>query len=90
MDIDGIIQYFDLNTFLSSEYNNDNTFVIGGGKLYKDLLPFIDTIFLTEVDLIKEADTFFPDISGMFIKKSSNKVIENDIVLDFCEYVRRN
>lgn len=35
-------------------------FVIGGGKVYAQLLPMADTIFLTRVHAEIEGDTFFP------------------------------
>lgn len=37
-------------------------FVIGGGLVYKLFLPFVNKIYLTIVDKIIEADTYFPEI----------------------------
>ncbi|MCK5510059.1 dihydrofolate reductase [Candidatus Parcubacteria bacterium] len=39
------------------------TFIIGGGTIYKLFLPLIDKLYITEVDDAPEADTFFPDYS---------------------------
>lgn len=37
-------------------------FIIGGGQVYKQALPFADELVLTEVDAdFPDADTFFPD-----------------------------
>jgi dihydrofolate reductase len=36
------------------------TFVIGGGELYANALPFTNRLYLTLVDAETEADTFFP------------------------------
>lgn len=35
--------------------------VIGGGQLYKTLLPRADKLYLTEIDLDVEGDTHFPE-----------------------------
>lgn len=36
-------------------------FVIGGGQIYRQALPFADTLYITEVDMhIPAADIFFP------------------------------
>lgn len=35
-------------------------YVIGGGKIYKELLPFCNELVLTETDRAFEADTWFP------------------------------
>lgn len=40
----------------------ENTFVIGGGEIYKLALPFADKIELTLVHTTIDADTFFVDI----------------------------
>ncbi|ABI37980.1 type 3 dihydrofolate reductase [Shewanella bicestrii] len=34
--------------------------VIGGGQLYQQLLPQADTLYLTQISLDVEGDTFFP------------------------------
>lgn len=85
-----IVQFYDLESFLKSKYNNDNTFVIGGGQIYIGLLPYVDTVLLTEVGIEKEADTFFPDITNDFEKVSCNVVLDNDLELNFCEYKRKD
>lgn len=38
--------------------------VIGGGKIYAAFLPFVNTMYVTEVDCDIEGDTFFPSISA--------------------------
>ncbi len=42
--------------------NTDDVFVIGGGEIYKLLLPLCDTVYVTRIDYIYQADTFFPDL----------------------------
>lgn len=37
-------------------------FVIGGGEIYKLLLPYCDKIYLTNIEQDFDADTFFPKI----------------------------
>jgi dihydrofolate reductase len=40
-------------------------FVIGGGEIYAQALPFCQCVYATEVDtIITEADAFFPDLSS--------------------------
>ncbi|PKG43908.1 dihydrofolate reductase, partial [Psychroflexus sp. MES1-P1E] len=40
----------------------EEIFIIGGGEIYKQALPFADKIELTRVHGEFEADTFFPEI----------------------------
>jgi dihydrofolate reductase len=36
--------------------------VIGGGELYKQILPYADRLLLTVVDVNLEGDTYFPNV----------------------------
>lgn len=53
---------------------NEDTFVIGGGKIYKEFLPYAKNLYLTEIDAeCKDADTFFPEFDkGEYIKEIIN------------------
>lgn len=50
-------------------------FVIGGGQIYEQALPFADRLYLTIVDAQAEADTYFPDYSEFkkVISKQNNE-----------------
>lgn len=39
---------------------NEQKFIIGGASLYETFLPYVETLYLTEVNAQKPADTFFP------------------------------
>lgn len=45
--------------------DTDEVVVIGGGSVYKQLLPYTHEISLTVFDKTFESDTFFPDLSAM-------------------------
>ena len=44
----------------------EKNFVIGGGEIFSELIPYAAEIYLTVVDAEKPADSFFPKISGEF------------------------
>jgi dihydrofolate reductase len=41
---------------------DEPAFVIGGGQIYRDMLPLVSRIFVTFVDGDVEGDTFFPEV----------------------------
>ena len=42
-----------------------DSFVIGGGSVYKALLPYCDMAYVTKIDhTFPDADTFFPDLDA--------------------------
>ena len=38
--------------------------VIGGGSIYRQMLPLCDTAYVTKVHCTPESDTFFPDLDA--------------------------
>lgn len=40
----------------------ERCFVIGGGSIYKQMLPYCDTAYITKVHVTPESDTFFPNL----------------------------
>ena len=58
---------------------NEEAFIIGGGQIYKEFLPYADRLYLTEIeDECSDADTFFPCIEKTKYKRSVLKVNEAD------------
>jgi len=41
---------------------NEPFIVVGGSQIYEEFLPFVNTMYLTEIDEYANADTFFPAI----------------------------
>jgi len=42
--------------------NEEEAFIIGGGEIYRLALPFVDRLYLTEVDLEVEGTIYFPTL----------------------------
>ncbi|XVX18936.1 dihydrofolate reductase [Actinomycetota bacterium] len=39
----------------------DEVFIVGGGQVYAEAMPFAQRMVLTEIDAAPEGDTFFPE-----------------------------
>ena len=48
-------------------------FVIGGGQIYEELLPFIDTTYVTKINHKFKADTYFPNLDKLDDWKLDNE-----------------
>ena len=44
------------------EYNSENVYVIGGDSIYKQMLPYCDTAYVTRIDYAYAADAYFPNL----------------------------
>ena len=47
---------------LVGDEDPDSLMVIGGASVYKELLPYCDTVHVTQIDYEYEADAFFPNL----------------------------
>ena len=64
-------------------------FVIGGGSIYTQMLPYTEKLYLTIVDdKLAEADAFFPNYSEFKITKESEDQTYNGIKYKFIELTR--
>ena len=44
---------------------NEEIFVIGGGEVYKELLPYCHGAYVTKVDAVGGAEVFFPNLDEL-------------------------
>jgi dihydrofolate reductase len=54
-------------------YDDTEVFVIGGGMVYKEALPFAQRLYLTLVDDDTTGDVFFPDYASYNFKEISRE-----------------
>lgn len=76
---------------------DDEWFIIGGGQIYKELLPFCDRVYVTKI--FKEydnVDTYFPNLdepeewNTWKVTYMGNTQVYNDILYQFWTYDRIN
>ena len=87
---DGVEVVDDLEQFAESTHN-DEIFVIGGGQIYNAMLPYADTLYLTEVDADDEqADTFFPKFDkAKYNREILGKGDQDGISYTFAKYTKK-
>lgn len=44
------------------KYPDESIYIVGGGKVYREFLPYCNKVYVTKVDYCYEADTFFPNL----------------------------
>ena len=70
----------------------DRAMVIGGGSVYRQMLPYCDTAYVTKVHATPPSDTFFPNLdedAGWTLADTLQSGIENGISYDICLYRRK-
>ncbi len=70
----------------------EEAFVIGGGSVYRQMLPHCDTAFVTKVHVTPLSDTFFPNLDrdpNWSIAEILASGEENGIPYEMCLYRRK-
>ncbi|MBE4910142.1 dihydrofolate reductase [Bacillus luteolus] len=57
---DGCIVIHSIEEVLEMNQENKELFIIGGAEIFKEVLPYADRLYITEIDDVFEGDTFFP------------------------------
>ncbi len=60
---EGCVIVHSLEDAISEAKNDSETFIIGGGEIYKKSMKLIDRIYITKIHHAFEGDTFFPEIN---------------------------
>ena len=66
--------------------------VIGGGSIYKQMLPYCDTAYVTKVHTTPQSDTFFPNLDEDPAWELAEVLLsgeENGIEYEMCLYKRK-
>ena len=86
IDIDNvkIINSIDLKEVIKESIDlKKEIFILGGGEIYKQLMPVADYIYATEIDAEIDADTWFPKIDMNNWEIESSEEFLKDEVNEF-------
>jgi len=48
---------------IARKNNEEEVFILGGAQIYELSIPYLDRLYITEIDLEVEGDTFFPQLN---------------------------
>lgn len=69
--------------------DDERVFVVGGGEVYRDILPYCDKAIITKVSGKPDADVFFPDLDKdpdwRLMNTSADREFEG-LVFRYCVY----
>ncbi len=82
----------DMEQAMAQARGAERAVVIGGGSVYRQMLPFCRRAYVTKVHITPESDTFFPnlDISADWkLEQVLQSGVENGIAYEMCLYIRK-
>lgn len=88
-----VIVVHNLEAALNAAKNDAQPFIIGGGEIYKEAMPYSDKIELTRVHESFDGDTIFPQIDTSVWKETETQLHQKDdqhaYSFSFITYQRR-
>jgi dihydrofolate reductase len=76
---EGVIIVNSLDDAIDAARSDTSPFVIGGGEIYKQAMPFVDKLEITRVHAsFENADTFFPEIDESVWKEADRTTHDAD------------
>jgi len=89
---DGCVTVYSLEEALKYCNENEESFIIGGGSIYRQFLPYANKFYLTLVNKDFEADIFFPEVDlsewKLLEREDHGPAGENDFSYSFLVYVK--
>lgn len=68
---------------------DENIYLSGGAGIYKEGLTLADKLFVTEVELEPEGDTYFPEFDESLYEKTVDERIEGEIPYSYVTYTKK-
>lgn len=88
--VEGAEVFHDLDSLLAAAPTD--SFVIGGGSVYRSLLPHCETVYVTKIMSTYEADTFFPNLDAdpaWQVAEREEPLEENGLQFQYFTYRRK-
>lgn len=66
-----------------------NLYIAGGAALYRKAIDIVDVMYITELEISVEGDTFFPEFDETLFDKKIEEYHKGDIPYTYVTYVRK-
>lgn len=75
-----LVVFHELKDLLTFTRSGGEFYIIGGSEIYNQFLPYTDRIYMTELDIDVEADTYFPELCNYdwLIKKQEQGILDEN------------
>jgi dihydrofolate reductase len=76
--IENAVTAYSINDALSKCGADEEIFIIGGGSVYRQFMPFADRLYITHVHKKTPADVYFPEIDPDIWEITEKEEFKND------------
>lgn len=75
--------------YAKRERPDENIYLSGGAGIYKEGLPLAEKLFITEIDLKIEGDTFFPEFDYTQYTRTIDEYVNGEIPFAYVTYTKK-
>lgn len=75
--------------YSTETYPQKKVFIAGGSSLYKEAIPIVDKMYITEIDIKIDGDCFFPLLNDKEFDIIEDKVVSEELTYRNVTYLRR-
>ncbi|MEG2018162.1 MAG: dihydrofolate reductase [Clostridium sp.] len=68
---------------------NKDIYISGGSRVYEEALPMVEKMYITEVDITVDGDTYFPKFDESKFIKEINEKVAGEIPYVYVTYTRK-
>lgn len=85
-----ITPLYEFNESIIRSLKDPEIFIVGGESLFRASMPWVDQLYLTEINKVYQGDAYFPEFdTTLFDKHLLFSSFENGVKLDFNCYIRK-
>ncbi len=67
---------------------NRTVYISGGAGLYKEAIPFVDKMYITEIDAEIEGDTYFPEFDTSLFQREVEEAFDGELPYQYVTYTK--
>ncbi|MGN0464777.1 MAG: dihydrofolate reductase [Lachnospiraceae bacterium] len=71
------------------KWKNKDIFISGGEKLYKEALPLVEKMYITEIEKVIEGDAYFPIFDETMFEKEKIEYVDGEIPYTYYTYFKK-
>lgn len=64
-------------------------YIFGGARVYEEALPFVEKMYITEINAEVEGDTYFPEFDKEQFVKEIDQTVDGEIPYTYVTYTRK-
>lgn len=68
---------------------NRDVFVSGGAALYREAIDLVDKMYVTEIDVEMQGDTYFPEFNMALFDRRVEGHVDGELPYDYVTYTRK-